>query len=90
MQPPNTWSQSGLPHTDIDWRYGIYPPAPGEATRAVPFGLASVFGLTKAFNRTGTALCHQRTTGRALLRTKEDNEELWKDWMAQARYTPID
>jgi hypothetical protein len=72
-------SSQRLPHNDIDWSYGVHEEDEerGLLQWEIPKGLASVFGLTKDYDTTGTTFYREKTTKMSLLKTSPMNQEMW-------------
>jgi hypothetical protein len=80
-------SSQRLPHNDINWNFGLHEPdeerglLPGE----IPKGLASVFGLTKEYDNTGTTFYREKTSKLSLLRTAQMNQDMWGEVTATSK-----
>ena len=59
-----------LAHTDVDFQYGT-------DRGNIPKGLATVFGLTRNHNKTGTAFYREKSTQISLMKTLPLMENMW-------------
>ena len=70
VQAEDMINSQRLAHTDVDFQYGT-------DRGAIPKGLATVFGLTRLHNKTGTAYYREKSTGVSLMKTLPNMEKLW-------------